>query len=88
MKEITVRVTDPVGLHARPATIAVSAANKVGCDVTIEYKNREIDMKSIMAVMSLGIPSQADIVIKCEGKDEEEAIQKIEETLRTNKVIA
>ena len=45
-------------------------------------------MKSIMAVMSLGIPSQADIVIKCEGKDEEEAIQIIEETLRTNKVIA
>ena len=28
MKQITVTVVDPVGLHARPATVAVNAASK------------------------------------------------------------
>lgn len=27
MKQTTVKVIDPVGLHARPATVAVNAAN-------------------------------------------------------------
>ena len=29
MKQITVSVIDPVGLHARPATVAVNAASKI-----------------------------------------------------------
>ena len=35
MKEITVTVVDPVGLHARPATVAVNAASKFKCDVKV-----------------------------------------------------
>ena len=87
MKEITVRVVDPVGLHARPATVAVSAANKCNCDVAIHYNGRQIDMKSIMAVMSLGVPSQAEINIVCNGDGEEEAIEIIEELLRDQKIV-
>jgi phosphocarrier protein HPr len=45
-------------------------------------------MKSIMGVMSLGIPTQSEVVITCEGEDEEQAIQTIEEVLRAQKVIA
>lgn len=87
MKEINVLVIDPVGLHARPATVAVSAASKFKCDVKVAFKGRSVNMKSIMGVMSLGIPSQSDITISCEGEDEDEAIKSIEETLRTQKVI-
>ena len=65
MKEISVTVVDPVGLHARPATVAVNAASKFKCDVTIAYMGRTVNMKSIMGVMSLGIPTQSDITIKC-----------------------
>ncbi len=88
MKEIKVMVIDPVGLHARPATVAVNAASKSKCKVTIAFKGRSVDMKSIMGVMSLGIPTQSEIVITCDGDDEEKALQLIEETLRTQKVIA
>ena len=88
MKEITVRVIDPVGLHARPATVAVGAANKCACEVAIQYNGRQINMKSIMAVMSLGIPSQAEIKIVCEGEGEEEAVKTVEDTLRGQKIIA
>ncbi len=88
MKELKVLVVDPVGLHARPATIAVNVASKCKSDVNVSFKGRSVNMKSIMGVMSLGIPTQSEIVITCEGEDEEEAIKAIEESLRTNKVIA
>ncbi|MDP2813969.1 MAG: HPr family phosphocarrier protein [Erysipelotrichaceae bacterium] len=88
MKQITVLVVDPVGLHARPATVAVNAASKFKCEVKVSFKGRSVNMKSIMGVMSLGIPTQSEITITCEGDDEEVAINTIEEVLRTQKVIA
>ena len=88
MTEVKVVVTDPVGLHARPATVAVSAASKCkGCKVAVSYNGRTVDMKSIMGVMSLGIPTQSEIVITCDGEGEQEAIDNIVETLRSQKVI-
>jgi len=88
MKDIKVMVIDPVGLHARPATVAVNAASKCKCKVTIAFKGRSVDMKSIMGVMSLGIPTQSEIVISCDGDDEDGALKLIEDTLRAQKVIA
>ena len=88
MTEVKVVVTDPVGLHARPATVAVSAASKFTCDVKVSFKGRTVNMKSIMGVMSSGIPTQSDITITCEGEDEEVAIRTIEDVLRAQKVIA
>jgi len=88
MKEIKVQVVDPVGLHARPATVAVNAASKFKCEINVSYKGRSVNMKSIMGVMSLGIPTQSEIVINCDGADEDEAIKTIEGILRAQKVIA
>ena len=88
MKEITVTVVDPVGLHARPATVAVNAASKFKSEVKVSYKGRTVNMKSIMGVMSLGIPTQSQITISCEGDDEDSAVKTIEDVLRAQKVIA
>lgn len=88
MKEIKVLVIDPVGLHARPATVAVNAASKFKSEVKVAFKGREVNMKSIMGVMSLGIPTQSEITITCTGEDEVAAAQTIEEILRAQKVIA
>ena len=87
MKELKVLVVDPVGLHARPATIAVNVASKCKSDVNVSFKGRSVNMKSIMGVMSLGIPTQSEVTISCEGDDEDEAIKTIEDVLRTQKVI-
>ena len=88
MKQISVTVIDPVGLHARPATVAVNAASKFKCEVKVAYKGRTVNMKSIMGVMSLGIPTQSEITVSCGGEDEEVAVKTIEDVLRTQKVIA
>lgn len=87
MVEVKLVVVDPVGLHARPATVAVNAASKFKSDVKISFKGKTVNMKSIMGVMSLGIPTQSEVIITCEGEDEELAAKTIEETLRTQKVI-
>ena len=87
MKEITVKVIDPVGLHARPATVAVSAASKFKCDIKVAYKGRDVNMKSIMGVMSLGIPTQSEVTITFDGVDEEAACKTIEDSLRAQKII-
>lgn len=88
MKEIKLLVVDPVGLHARPATVAVNAASKYKSDVKLSFNGKTINMKSIMGVMSLGVPTQSEITITCEGEDEDTAIKSIEEILKEQKVVA
>ena len=88
MKQISVTVVDPVGLHARPATVAVNAASKFKSDVKVSYMGRTVNMKSIVGVMSLGIPTQSVITVPCDGEDEDVAVKTIEDVLRAQKVIA
>ena len=87
MKELKTVVIDSVGLHARPATIAVNIANRFKSQVSITYDDHTVNMKSILGVMSLGIPSQAEITITCEGEDEELAIETISNILKEQNVI-
>ncbi|MDO5440508.1 MAG: phosphocarrier protein HPr [Erysipelotrichaceae bacterium] len=87
MKEIKLLVVDPVGLHARPATVAVNAASKFKSDVTLGFNGKTVNMKSIMGVMSLGVPTQSEIVVTCNGEDEDAAIATIQEILKTQKVV-
>ena len=87
MVEAIVTVVDPVGLHARPATVAVNAASKFKSNIEITFKGKTVNMKSIMGVMSLGIPTQSEVKITAEGSDEEEALASIQDVLRTQKVI-
>ncbi len=87
MVEVKVVVVDPVGLHARPATVAVNAASKFKSEVKISFKGKTVNMKSIMGVMSLGIPTQSEVTITAEGDDEQDAVDTIQEILRTQKVI-
>lgn len=82
MKQTTVKVIDPVGLHARPATVAVNAANKCKSDVNVAFKGREVNMKSIMGVMSLGVGQGSDVTITAEGADEADAMAAIVDTMK------
>ena len=77
----TFHVTAETGIHARPATLLVQAAGKFNSDINLEYKEKKVNLKSIMGVMSLGIGSGSDITITAEGSDEQDALNAIEETL-------
>lgn len=83
MVERQFKIIDDTGIHARPATLLVQKASKFNSEISLEYKNKKVNLKSIMGVMSLGISKNAEIKIAAEGNDEEEALNALEELLKT-----
>lgn len=82
MTEKMFTITDPTGIHARPATTLVQAASKFDADINLEYNGKAVNLKSIMGVMSLGIPNGAEIKITAEGSDAQEAVAALAETMK------
>ena len=74
------------GIHARPATLLVQTASKFASDITLDYKGKAVNLKSIMGVMSLGVPTKASVEITAEGEDEKDAIASIEKVVKEQKV--
>ena len=79
-------VSDPVGLHARPATILVNQASKFTSNIKLVYNEKEVNLKSIMGVMSLGVPTKATVEIVAEGEDEKDVIESIAKVIKEQKV--
>lgn len=82
MAEKTFNITSDTGIHARPATLLVQTASKFDSDINLVYNGKTVNLKSIMGVMSLGIPKGATITISATGADENEALTAIEETIK------
>ena len=68
--EKTFLITAEAGIHARPATNLVAEANKYNCNLTVKMAEREVNLKSIMGVMSLGVNNGAFITVCADGEDE------------------
>lgn len=82
MSEKTFTIIDETGIHARPATLLVSTASKFKSDMQIAYKGKSVNLKSIMGVMSLGVPKGGEITITATGDDAQEAVQGLESALK------
>lgn len=70
-------ITSDTGIHARPATLLVNKAGQYDSEIHLTFKNKTVSLKSIMAVMSLAVPSNATVEIETDGEDEEEAMKGI-----------
>ncbi len=71
-------VTNPEGLHARPAGKLVKLLSGVKSSVIIKYGDKEINAKSILSIMALGINPGEEIEIMIEGEDAESALKIVE----------
>lgn len=80
--EKTIRITSETGVHARPATALVNKAGSYAAEITLLYKDKSVNMKSIMGVMSLGISEGAELTIVAEGSDEKEALEAMYEVFK------
>ncbi|MBT2723300.1 phosphocarrier protein HPr [Bacillus sp. ISL-46] len=76
-------IIDESGIHARPSTALVRAASLFSSDVKIEYKEKQVNLKSIMGVMSLGIPKGASVKVIATGDDESQVIASIDEVMKS-----
>ncbi len=84
MIEITVKIENELGLHARPAAIFVQVAGKYKSDIFLKKDDMEVNGKSIMSVMMLAVESGTKILIRAEGVDEEEAIQNLRDLIESD----
>ncbi|MDI3298031.1 MAG: HPr family phosphocarrier protein [Bacillota bacterium] len=75
MQEATVVIGQAEGLHARPAAEFVKLAHRFRSAVRLGLNGREADGKSIMAVMALGANHGAEVELRVEGEDAEEAFR-------------
>ena len=77
VKEKKVIITNKTGLHARPAAQFVKKAGKYDSKIEIVFEEKEVNAKSIMGVMSLGVGKGNEIIVKAEGEDAEAAVKEL-----------
>ncbi|MDP4178624.1 MAG: HPr family phosphocarrier protein [Bacillota bacterium] len=63
------------GMHIRPAGVFVKAAAAFKSNIEIKYKNKIVNGKSVMILMSLGAKKSDEITLIANGEDETEAME-------------
>jgi phosphocarrier protein len=84
MKTFNYAITDPAGIHARPAGLLVKEAKKFESKISVAKGVRKADLKKLFAVMGLGVKQGETITIEVEGADEEAAAATVEAFLKAN----
>lgn len=77
MVEKTIEITNPSGLHARPAALFVQTAGKFTSSIWIKKGDKKVNAKSIMGLMSLAVSNGTSIVIGAKGEDEIAAVDEL-----------
>ena len=84
MAELSVRIVNKNGLHARPAAEIVKAAAKFQSEITLRRDDLEVNGKSIMGVMMLAAEFGSTLQLQASGPDADDAVRAIA-TLIANK---
>lgn len=84
MKEFQYVIKDEAGIHARPAGMLAKEAKNFKSKITLVGNGREADALWLMAVMSLGLKQGAEMTVRVEGEDEEQAAEAMKAFLEAN----
>ena len=84
MKEFKYVITDPEGIHARPAGELVKAAKEFKCSVTLTKDGKTGDCKKIFGIMGLAVKTGNEITLTFNGEDEEAAYTAVTEFVQNN----
>lgn len=86
MVKESVVIKNPTGLHLRPAGLFCKTAMQFGCKIMIEKTARQgtvsANAKSVLSVLGACIKSGDEIMIVCEGEDEDEALREMVQIVR------
>lgn len=69
-----IKITNPTGLHLRPAGNLCREAMKFKSRITFEYAGNIANAKSVLSVLGACIKSGDEINLMCDGEDEAEAL--------------
>jgi phosphocarrier protein FPr len=82
MQQLDLVIHNSTGLHARPARVFVDLVKQYQSTVRIRYGQKQVNAKSLISVLTLGVPSGQQIQIEISGEDEEMAAAAIEAAVR------
>lgn len=77
MKRQQITIQNKLGLHTRAAAKLVDTAKKFESHIEIIYRDRAVDCKSIMGVITLGAQKDNVIDVVISGRDEVQALEAI-----------
>ncbi len=84
MKEFKYTITDPVGIHARPAGVLVKEVKNFASTVTFIKGEKSAKASSLMKLMGMGIKQGDEVTVQVDGADEEACAAAVEKFLKEN----
>jgi phosphocarrier protein HPr len=84
MKEFAYTITDPAGIHARPAGLLVKQAQPYKSDVTIIKGEKKANAKSMLNIMALAASNGDTVTVRAEGADEDQVVTELEAFFKEN----
>ncbi|MDR2808127.1 MAG: HPr family phosphocarrier protein [Spirochaetaceae bacterium] len=84
MREFSYTISDPSGIHARPAGLFVQKMQEFKSTVSINRDDQSADAKKLIAVMKMRFKCGQPCTVKVEGEDEEAAIKAARDFLTAN----
>ena len=86
MKQFTYTITDPVGIHARPAGMLAKVAKGLDSTITVakEDGSKSAVATKLMAMMGMGIKQGETVTVTIEGGNEEANAATIEQFFKDN----
>lgn len=76
-----VTITNPAGLHARPAAMVVERAKTLDAEIVIRKGEKKANAKSIMSVLALGAVTGDVVTVETTGSDAAAALAFVTELL-------
>jgi len=73
--EKIVVISNPQGLHARPAELFARLALKFEADIEVIRDDHHVDAKSILHVLTLGAAQGTELTLQARGSDAEAALE-------------
>lgn len=70
-------LTNPLGLHARAASVFVRAASAFEADVTVSYRGAAVNGKSILGLMFFLAPCGSELEVVADGVDAEALLERL-----------
>ena len=70
----TVVVTNPQGLHARPADLFAKTATRFASKIELVKGRERVDGKSILSLLTLAAVAGTQLLIEADGPDAEQAL--------------
>ncbi|HEX6535443.1 MAG TPA: HPr family phosphocarrier protein [Gemmatimonadaceae bacterium] len=77
--ERSIRIANKNGLHARPAAELVKIASRFQSEITMVRDDLQVNGKSIMGVMMLAAECGAELIVRADGPDADQAVRAIVE---------